>query len=94
MALGLGYMGADAALKNYADWTDRIAAASCPMPSPRGRRALERNMVVTMWDFSTPKYYLHDGNLRPTATTPGSTQTARSTARPRESTDMVPALDR
>src|SRR2546426_5453876 len=30
MALGLGYMGADAALKNYADWTDRIAAGELP----------------------------------------------------------------
>src|SRR6266705_1458466 len=26
MALGLGYMGAEGALKNFADWTDRIAA--------------------------------------------------------------------
>ncbi|TMH42289.1 MAG: carboxypeptidase regulatory-like domain-containing protein [Betaproteobacteria bacterium] len=30
MALGLGYMGAEAALKNYADWTDRIAAGELP----------------------------------------------------------------
>ena len=61
MALGLGYMGADAALKNYADWTDRIAAGELPHAKPGRPQGVERNMVVTMWDFSTPKYYLHDG---------------------------------
>src|SRR6266849_8091402 len=46
MALGLGYMGADAALKNYADWTDRIAAGELPFARPARPQGVERNMVV------------------------------------------------
>mgnify|MGYP003694364373 CR=1 FL=1 len=61
MALGLGYMGIDAALKNFADWTDRVAAGELPFAKPQRPQGVERNMVVTMWDFSTPKHYLHDG---------------------------------
>ena len=54
-------MGIDAALKNFADWTDRIAAGELPFAKPERPKGIERNFVVTMWDFSTPKYYLHDG---------------------------------
>src|SRR5258706_12334315 len=61
MATALGYMGVDAALKNYADWTDRIAAGELPFAKPERPKGIERNMGVTMWGFSTPKYYLHDG---------------------------------
>jgi hypothetical protein len=40
MALSLGYMGADAALKNFADWTARIAAGDhLRGQAPRGSNA-------------------------------------------------------
>src|SRR3981189_1659402 len=60
-ATGLGSMGVEGALKRYADWTDRIAGGELPFAQPERPKGVERNMVVTMWDFSTPKYYLHDG---------------------------------
>jgi len=92
MALGLGYMGVDAALKHFADWTDRIAAGELPFAKPERPQGVERNMVVTMWDFSTPKYYLHDGistdRNNPTLNANGPIYGA-----PEESTDLVPVLD-
>src|SRR5258707_5203735 len=92
MALGLGYMGADAALKNYADWTDRIAGGELPHAKPARPQGVERNMVVTMWDFSTPKYYLHDG-ISTDRNNPRLNANGPIYGAPEESTDMVPALD-
>ena len=43
----------------FADWTDRIAAGEVP-PAPPRPQGLERNVVVTMWDWADPKAYLHD----------------------------------
>src|SRR5258708_29812513 len=45
MATGLGYMGIDAALKNFADWTDRVAAGELPFAKPERPQGVERNMV-------------------------------------------------
>ncbi len=82
MALGLGYMGIDAALKNFADWTDRIAGGELPFAKPERPKGVERNLVVTMWDFSTPKYYLHDG-ISTDRDNPGLTpRTCRCSPRP------------
>jgi hypothetical protein len=92
MALGLGYMGAEAALKNYADWTDRIAGGELPFAKPERPKGVERNMVVTMWDFSTPKYYLHDG-ISTDRNNPRLNANGPIYGAPEESTDMVPALD-
>src|SRR6266496_2249885 len=90
MALGLGYMGADAALKNYADWTDRIAAGELPFGKPERPKGVERNMVVTMWDFSTPKYYLHDG-ISTDRNNPRLNANGPIYGAPEESTDQIPA---
>ena len=47
------------ALKMYADWTDRIAAGELP-PAPPRPAGIERNVVVTMWDWGTETSYMHD----------------------------------
>ncbi|PYQ93849.1 MAG: hypothetical protein DMF96_28215 [Acidobacteria bacterium] len=39
--------------KAYADWTDRIAAGAYPQAPPRPA-GLERNLVITMWDWAFP----------------------------------------
>ena len=59
MINGLGQLGRDRALALFADWTDRIAAGEVP-PSPPRPQGLERNVVITMWDWADPKAYLHD----------------------------------
>jgi hypothetical protein len=39
--------------KAYADWTDRVAAGAYPQAPPRPA-GLERNVVITMWDWAFP----------------------------------------
>jgi hypothetical protein len=59
MSGGLNAMGRDRALQMFADWTDRIAAGEVP-PAPPRPQGLERNVVITQWDWADPKAYLHD----------------------------------
>jgi hypothetical protein len=47
------------ALKEFADWTDRIAAGAVP-PKPPRPQGIERNVVITEWDWADPQAYLHD----------------------------------
>jgi len=51
--------GRDRALTLFADWTDRIAAGEVP-PAPPRPQGIERNVVITEWDWADPKAYLHD----------------------------------
>ena len=46
-------------LEQFADWTDRIAAGEVPQ-APRRPQGIERNVVITEWDWADPKAYLHD----------------------------------
>ncbi len=39
--------------KAFADWTDRIAAGAFPEPPPRPT-GVERNLVISMWDWALP----------------------------------------
>jgi hypothetical protein len=59
MINGLGQLGRDRALAMFADWTDRIAAGEVP-PTPPRPQGIERNVVITQWDWADPKAYLHD----------------------------------
>ena len=53
-----GQMG-PRALKMFADWTDRIGKGEVP-PAPPRPQGIERNVVITLWDWADPKAYLHD----------------------------------
>jgi hypothetical protein len=92
MATSLGYMGIDAALKNFADWTDRIAAGELPFAKPERPKGIERNIVVTMWDFSSPQHYLHDG-ISSYQHDPRVNANGPIYGAPEESTDNIPVLD-
>jgi hypothetical protein len=59
MDAGLGTLGRERTAKVFADWTDRIAAGEVP-PAPPRPQGLERNIVITQWDWADPKVYLHD----------------------------------
>lgn len=52
-------IGRDEVLKMLADWTDRIAEGEVPEEPPRPK-GIERNVVITQWDWADPKAYLHD----------------------------------
>ena len=53
-------VGRARALGMYADWTDRIAKGALPDQTPPRPQGIERNVVVTTWDWADPKVYLHD----------------------------------
>jgi hypothetical protein len=59
MLNGLNQLGARRALAMFADWTDRIKAGEVP-PAPPRPQGIERNVVITQWDWADPKAYLHD----------------------------------
>jgi len=44
----------------FADWTDRIAAGEYPKQAPPRPSGVERNVVVTLWDWGTSTSYMHD----------------------------------
>jgi hypothetical protein len=57
---GLNTLGRESALKVFADWTDRIAKGEVPATAPARPQGLERNVVISQWDWADPKVYLHD----------------------------------
>lgn len=59
MMNGVAQMGARRALEMFADWTDRIEAGEVP-PAPPRPEGIERNLVVSVWDWADPTAYLHD----------------------------------
>lgn len=59
MISGLQQIGHTRALKVFADWTDRINAGEIP-PAPPRPQGIERNVVITQWDWTDPTDYLHD----------------------------------
>lgn len=54
-------LGRQRALTNLADWTTRIADGELP-PVPPRPQGLERNVVITQWEYGDPRKYTHDGN--------------------------------
>ena len=55
----LNQFGRDRALRMYADWTDRIRKGEVP-PQPPRPRGVERNIVISQWDWGGPNAYIHD----------------------------------
>ena len=46
--------------KYFGEWTDAVAKGALPKHKPERPSGVERNLVVTTWDWSTPDKYLHD----------------------------------
>src|SRR5207245_5014807 len=60
MVTRINEMGANKATGLFGDWTDRIAAGELPATKPMRPQDVERNIVVTLWDWSNSKDYFHD----------------------------------
>ncbi len=92
MVRNIGTLDTQVALKNFADWTDRIAAGELPKAKPPRPQGVERNVVVTMWDWGDAKTYLHDeiatDKRNPTVNAWGKIYSATE-----DSTDNLPILD-
>jgi hypothetical protein len=80
------------AFTEWADWTDRIAKGELPFDQPARPQGVERNVVLTTWEWSTPTHYMHDiistDRRKPTVNANGKLYGSTE-----ESTDMFPALD-
>jgi hypothetical protein len=78
--------------KYFGDWTDRVAKGELPKNKPARPTGLERNLVVTTWDWSKPDKYLHDlissDRRKPTVNAGGPLYGA-----PEYATDEMPILD-
>jgi hypothetical protein len=46
--------------KYFGDWTDRVAKGELPHDKPERPQGVERNIVVTTWDWGDEQHYLHD----------------------------------
>jgi hypothetical protein len=89
--LAAGQLGG-APFKYFADWTDRIAKGELPHVKPTRPQGVERNIVVTTWDWADEKHYLHDlistDRRNPTVNAYGPLYGS-----PEYATDMLPILD-
>ena len=78
--------------KYLSEWTDRIAAGDLPTFKPPRPTGIERNVVMTVRDWATPKAYMHDLTStdwrNPTVNANGPLYGA-----PELSTDDYPILD-
>ena len=85
-------VGRERALAMWGDWTARIAKGELPSSAPQRPQGRERNLVVTMWDWTDPKAYLHDeiasDKRNPTVNPNGPIYGALE-----ESADYMPVVD-
>ena len=78
--------------KYFGDWTERVEKGELPKHKPQRPQGIERNIVVTAWEWSTPDKYLHDlissDRRYPTVNAYGKLYGS-----PEYSTDLMPILD-
>jgi len=46
--------------KYFGDWTDRVAKGELPTSKPQRPQGIERNVVITSWEWGTEKTFTHD----------------------------------
>ena len=92
MVDSLTRMGPKGSMKYYADWTDRIKAGELPFAKPPRPEGVERNVVVTQYDWSQPQFYLHDA-MSTDRRNPTVNPYGKLYGTPELSTDLMPVLD-
>jgi hypothetical protein len=92
MVGGLGQLGAERATTEFGDWTSRIARGELPAEAPPRPSGIERNLVVTQWDWADPKAYLHD-EISSDKRNPAVNANGLIYGSPEESRDYLPVLD-
>jgi hypothetical protein len=92
MTNNLGRLDPKRATELFADWTDRIAAGELPGSQPQRPQGVERNVVITLWDWAGPKDYLHD-EISTDKRNPRVNPNGLIYGTPEESRDLFPVLD-
>ncbi len=92
MANAISRLDPQLAFKHFGAWTDRIAKGELPFAKPPRPQGVERNVVLTLWDWSRPTAYLHD--LTPTdRRNPTVNANGKLYGTAEKSTDYLPVLD-
>ncbi|HTS76994.1 MAG TPA: carboxypeptidase-like regulatory domain-containing protein [Bryobacteraceae bacterium] len=89
---GINQLGAQRATAEFADWSTRIAHGELPHEAPPRPRGVERNVVITQWDWADPKAYLHD-EISTDKRNPRVNANGLIYGSPEESRDYLPVLD-
>ena len=89
---GLTQLGAERATVEFGDWTTRIANGELPADAPPRPQGIERNVVITQWDWADPKAYLHD-EISTDKRNPTVNANGLIYGSPEESRDYLPVLD-
>jgi hypothetical protein len=89
---GLSQLGTERATTEFGDWTTRIARGELPAQAPPRPQGLERNVVITQWDWADPKAYLHD-EISTDKRNPSVNANGLIYGSPEESRDYLPVLD-
>jgi len=89
---GLGQLGAKRATELFGDWSTRIAHGELPAEAPPRPQGVERNVVITQWDWADPKAYLHD-EISTDKRDPTVNANGLIYGSPEESRDYLPVLD-
>ncbi|MFL5137609.1 MAG: carboxypeptidase regulatory-like domain-containing protein [Microvirga sp.] len=78
--------------KYFGEWTDRVAKGELPKDKPARPQGVERNVVVTSWEWGTEKTFVHDlissDRRKPTVNAYGPLFGS-----PEYSSDDIPILD-
>ena len=89
---GLTQLGIERATAEFGDWTTRIANGELPAEAPPRPQGIERNVVITQWDWADPKAYLHD-EIASDKRNPRVNANGLIFGSPEESRDYLPVLD-
>lgn len=92
MARDIGNLEPARALTLFADWTTRIGKGELPFAKPERPTGIERNVVVTEWDWGRTTAYLHDA-VSTDRRNPRINANGKIFGSPENSTDYVPILD-
>src|SRR5215468_11019089 len=92
MARDISRLDTQVALKLFGEWTDRVAAGELPFAKPERPKGIERNVVITTWDWGRTTSYLHDA-VSTDRHNPKLNANGKIYGSPEDSTDFVPVLD-
>ena len=92
MVGGLNQLGTERAAALFADWTTRVAKGELPAEAPPRPQGIERNIVITQWDWAGAKVYLHD-EIATDKRNPSVNANGLIYGSPEESSDYLPVLD-
>src|SRR5579863_395857 len=92
MARDIGTLEPARAITLFADWTNRVAKGELPFAKPDRPSGIERNIVVSEWEWGRNTAYLHD-EISTDPRNPRVNSGGKIFGSPEDSSDFVPILD-